>query len=104
MEFQKAKLLNNQLKFWMNACVDILETTARGSIFRHIGELKTQFAETDFDLMYDEFIEELKANIREYRNIEYMDNYIEGAFSIIGGVNKYDEDIDNDIVRFLTHQ
>lgn len=99
MEYQKAKLLNNQLEFWMNACVDIMETTQNGGTYRPIEELKLKFAETDLDTMYDDFIEELKANIREYRNIEYMDNYIEGAFIIIDGVNNYDENFDSDIVR-----
>lgn len=99
MKNENAKQLNNRLEFWMNACIDVLKTTALGSTYRPIEELKMHFVETDFDKMYDEFIEELKANIREYRNIEYMDNYIEGAFNILGDENGYDDDIDSDIVR-----
>lgn len=99
MEYKKAKLLNSQLLFWMNTCVDILETTGPGREYPSIEELKAQFADDDFNQMYDNFIEELKDNIREYRNIEYMDKYMEGAFSVLDDDIVYEDDIDIDIVK-----
>lgn len=98
MEYQNAKLLNNYLEYWMTKCVEILEASERGGTYP-IAQLKIQFGETNFARMYDDFIEELISNIQEYRNIEYMDNYIEGAFRVVAGVNGYEDDIDSDIVR-----
>lgn len=98
MEYQNAKLLNHSLKYWMHKCLEILEATEEGGTY-HIVELMIQFGKTDFDRMYDDFIEELISNIKEYRNIEYMDNYIEGAFDVVEGVSGYEDDIDSDIVR-----
>jgi len=100
MKNQKAKRLNEYLEFWMNNCVHVLEVTEYANSYDSIDILKLKFQETNFNQMYDEFIEELKSNIVEYKNIEYVDNYIVGAFGVItDGVDNYEKGIDIDVVK-----
>lgn len=99
MKYRKANKLNDRVTLWMNTCVEILEATKYRAEFKQMDEIKYEFEDVDFDVLYNEFLGELVENITEYRNIDYIEKYIEGTFKVLeNDVDKYDEDIEGEII------
>lgn len=101
MECQCAKNLNAEIIFWVNTCDEILRTTSfKGSSVDNILELKERFEQTNFIDLYDKFIDELKLNIREYRNIEFIDDYLSANLDFIDDINiEFDNEKRQAIIR-----
>jgi hypothetical protein len=101
MEFQKAKRLNNYLSQWMATCVEVFNATKYGeSEFEEMDKVKAQFQLVDFEQLYKDFIAELEENIEKYRNIDYMDKYLEGSFYMFyEGSEGYQKNTDGEIIK-----
>ncbi len=101
MEFQKAKRLNNYLSQWMATCVEVFNATKYGeSEFEQMDKVKAQFQQVDFEQLYNDFIAELEENIEKYRNIDYMDKYLEGSFYMFyEGSEGYQKNTDGEIIK-----
>ena len=102
METKNAKTLNETLRTWMVLCDDVVRYTKYGSQIEQLAKHKQDFKRINFDQLYANFVVELKENIREYRNIDYIDKYMEGCLTIVDDddeYEKFDEDIPGEIIK-----
>lgn len=100
MVTKSAHALNNTLHRWMVNCTIILNSPDEE--YKYMQDIKSKFEYIRFDKLYEDFMAELKDNIREYRNIEYIDKYLEGAFTIVDDhedYDAYDESIKGEIIK-----
>ena len=100
MQTEKAIELNNILKtsieiFWS------IYSHAKKKTFdtNEINHLIAAFQERDFDAYYQEFIEEVKANIEEYKDIQLIDNYLESYFPVTSKLDELDDSLNKEIIK-----
>lgn len=61
--------------------------------------LDVTFEELEFKRFFDAFLQELKDNILEYRDIEVIDNYLYATFVVIAELDKLPETSTKDIIE-----
>lgn len=100
MENSAAKKLNGYLGYWLERCMEVERIVRERRATRiEIVAMKEQFRQTDFDQMFQLFDQEVRANIRTYKNIDYIDNYLEGSFPVIELLANMDDEFDHAIIK-----
>jgi len=100
MQTEKAIQLNNMLKTSIEIFWYVYNQAKRKTIDRNeIDQFISSFEERNFDDYYDEFIEELKFNIEEYKDIELLDNYLESYFPITDKLDDLDISLNKEIIK-----
>ena len=64
-----------------------------------LANLITAFQQTEFDTYYAEFIEEIKANIEEYKDIQLIDNYLESYFPVTDKLDDMNDSLNKEIIK-----
>ena len=100
MQTEKAIQLNSILKRSIEIFWGIYNQARKKS--QDITVIKqdiVSFHEINFDEYFNEFIEELKNNIEEYKDIELVDNYLESYFPTVDKLDTLDDSLNKEIIR-----
>lgn len=101
MKNEKAKILNSKIDKWIGVCFEILNATKYNkSGFVNFDLIVDEFDETDFEKLYSDLLDEINENIEEYQNIDYISDYLEGAFTLnLYNSLGYDTFIKSEIIK-----
>jgi hypothetical protein len=100
MQTEKAIKLNTILKVSIEGFWGIYNQAKKKTIdLDSLANLMTSFQRTEFDTYYDEFIEEVKANIEEYKDIQLIDNYLESYFPVTDKLEDLDDSLNKEIIK-----
>jgi hypothetical protein len=100
MQTEKAIQLNKILKTSIEIFWAVYNQAKKKAIDKNeINQFISSFQEMDFDTYYDEFIEELKINIEEYKDIELVDNYLGSYFPTVDKLDTLEDSLNKDIIK-----